>query len=37
LEGAIRHYRLALRHGEQKDAARNQRNLLRAQQKLRQR
>jgi tetratricopeptide (TPR) repeat protein len=35
LEGAIRHFRLALRHGEPKDSARNQRNLDRAQRKLR--
>jgi tetratricopeptide (TPR) repeat protein len=35
LEEAIRHYQLALQYGEPKDAARNQRNLVRAQQKLR--
>lgn len=35
LEEAIRHYQLALQYGEPKDAARNQRNLVRARQKLR--
>ncbi|MCP5115759.1 MAG: hypothetical protein GY953_33440 [bacterium] len=36
IEGAVRHYELSLKYGEPKDAARNERNLLRAQQKLRQ-
>ncbi len=37
LEEAIEHYRLALQYGEPKDTARNRRNLLRAQTKLRER
>lgn len=36
LEGAVRHYELSLKYGETKDAERNQRNLARAQEKLRQ-
>ena len=36
LAGAVRHYELSLKYGEPKDAERNQRNLARAQQKLRQ-
>jgi tetratricopeptide (TPR) repeat protein len=37
LERAIHHYRLALQYGDPKDAARNRRNLARAEEKLRQR
>jgi tetratricopeptide (TPR) repeat protein len=37
LDDAIRHYQWALRYGEPKDSARNQRNLIRAQRKRRQR
>jgi tetratricopeptide (TPR) repeat protein len=37
LEGAIRHFRLSLQYGESNDAERNQRNLARVQQKLRER
>jgi tetratricopeptide (TPR) repeat protein len=36
LAGAVRHYERSLKYGEPKDAERNQRNLARAQQKLRQ-
>ena len=36
LASAVRHYELSLKYGEPKDAERNQQNLARAQQKLRQ-
>ncbi len=35
LAGAVRHYELSLHYGERKDAQRNQANLARARQKLR--